>query len=163
MTNHTGWLLGNLLFERFAAGLSQAHLVSFWFVSEIQGCQCLLPWSTSGFISSTRFGTHSLVKHFNENDLTQSGEKMLSQVYMHLNPNTRTNCVQFWRVAQAFKFFIRLDQHGAKHSSAGFGGRGLITSCGCMTWGRRSAPSYRRAILCVIYSGVGSPERVDCR
>src|SRR5215472_17839810 len=40
MTHYTGWLLGDLLFERLAsAGLSQPHLVSFWFVSKRQGCQ----------------------------------------------------------------------------------------------------------------------------
>ena len=54
MLYHTGWLPGKLHFERFASvGLSQPHLVSFWFVFEAQGLKYLLLCSTSGFISST--------------------------------------------------------------------------------------------------------------
>lgn len=65
MIYHTGWLPGNLLFERFASvGSSQPHLVSFWFVFEVQGCSCLLPCSISAFISATWLGNCSLVKFY---------------------------------------------------------------------------------------------------
>src|SRR5437868_13878918 len=78
IAHHTKWLPGHLLFEKFACvGLSQPQIVSLWFVSEIQGCQCLLPYSTSSFIY---------------NHLSPSGEKILSQVYMHLNLITRNMC-----------------------------------------------------------------------
>jgi hypothetical protein len=121
MIYHTGWLPGNLLFERFASvWLSQLHLVSFWFVSEVQGCSCLLPCSISAFISSTCFGSSSLFKlyalHAIQSKRLPSGKNTIISIHAPY-PVYKYKLYNFWLSAQVLMFFIRMDQPSAEHPS----------------------------------------------